>query len=154
MMTKTLTLGALFTLLGAMTACGGTDSTGTSGTSPGSDGPSSGENASAPEYAVSCHGDVLKASFGIASAIAPRCAGGEAGTKCGDPCAAQDIVVRYVPPSFRCGGTTVFAWDGQACKGYPTGTEEGAMHCKGSDCEELFKSEADCKAAFAQCSSP
>jgi hypothetical protein len=103
----------------------------------------------APEFAISCHGDLTKK--GLAGLeLTPRCVGGAPGTKCGDPCAAQDITITYVPPATRCGSVERFVWDGAACKKYLT-NDGGEMHCKGADCERIFTTEALCQAAYETC---
>jgi hypothetical protein len=148
MKTTTILPLALSMLLAACTANtdpgDGTQApqTGSSGTEPPT------PAGSAPEYAISCHGDVTKKS--LDTSVSPRCVGGAPGTKCGDPCAAQAIEIRYVPPATRCGSVDRFVWDGTTCKKYLT-NDGGEMRCTGADCERLFTSESDCKAAYEAC---
>ena len=134
----------------------------TAQTEPGGDGQGTGTGtsstqppaAAASDYEISCHGEITKQSLGLDLSLAPRCVGGDGttfGSNCGgDPCAAQDIAISYVPPATRCGSIDLFAWDGTTCKKYTT-NHGGAMHCKGQDCEKLFKTEAECKAAYDAC---
>jgi hypothetical protein len=156
-MMKTTMMGSLVLTM-ALAACSGSADDPTSpaggtgtGTETNPSTPGAGTTGSAPEYNVSCHGDVSKQNIGSIGAT-PLCVGGEPGTFCGDdPCAPQAIEIRYEPPAYKCGSTTVWAWDGSACKGYPTSSNGGAMKCKGTGCEKLYKSESDCKAAYASC---
>src|SRR3954470_20127844 len=121
---KTTTTLLSFVLGLSLAACTAhTDPSG-DGTSPpatGTSGPEPpGAAPSGPEYAISCHGDISKKTFGFDLDVSPRCVGGAPGTKCGDPCAAQDITIKYVPPATRCGSVDRFVWDGTACKKYLT----------------------------------
>ncbi|HSO32215.1 MAG TPA: hypothetical protein VLT33_06865 [Labilithrix sp.] len=142
-----LTLGAFLAACAAETTGGDGDGTSTppAATSATDPAPAPGN---APEYAVSCQGQITKKAFSFE--LTPRCAGGAPGSKCGDPCAAQDIAISYVPPATRCGSVERFVWDGTACKKYLT-NDGGEMHCKGADCERMFTSEALCKAAYETC---
>lgn len=139
----------LLVLAALVTGCSGTDD-GPAGGGPAGT-PSGSGPAAAAEYAVSCHGDVTARSLTLDLGVGPRCAGGDGGTRCGSPCAPMDAQVRYEPPAMRCGVTNVFVWDGAQCKALPTQTNEGAMKCRGADCPRLFKSEMECRAAYAQC---
>lgn len=105
---------------------------------------------SAADFAISCQGAVTRKGLDLDLDLTPRCVGGAPGTRCGDPCAAQDITITYVPPGMRCGSVERFVWDGAACTKYLT-NDGGTMHCKGADCERLFTSEALCQAAYETC---
>ena len=145
---KTTTIGTLFLAL-TLFACTSETEEGSNGTNAQANTNAPSESGgSAPEYSVSCHGDVTKKGVGLG--VGTLCVGGEPGTFCGDPCAAAEIEIRYEPPSARCGSTDVWAWDGSACKAYPT-QNNGSMKCKGADCEKLYKSEEACKEAYASC---
>lgn len=148
MTTKTIlsmTLGLLLAACAAETEPGdGTSNpqSGTSGTQPVA-------SSDAPEYAISCQGEVTKTSF--TTSVGTRCVGGAPGTKCGgDPCAPQAVEVTYVPPANRCGSVDRFAWNGTSCMKYET-NPGGQMRCKGVDCDKLFTTEALCLAAYASC---
>lgn len=149
MTTKTilsLTLGLL------LAACAGeTDpDDGSSPPQSGASGTETGASADAPEYAISCQGEVTKQT--LSASVSPRCTGGAPGTKCGgDPCAPQAVEVSYVPPANRCGSVDRFAWNGTSCTKYPT-NPGGQMRCKGIDCDKLFTTEAQCLEAYATCS--
>ena len=148
MKTSTLLPLALGLLLVACSSDPGTSS-------PSTPTPSATDPTPAPgsggDYTISCHGDVAKQSLGLVLDLTPRCASGAPGTKCGgDPCAAQDVTITYVPPGTRCGSVERFVWDGAACKKYLT-NDGGVMHCTGADCEHLFTSEALCQAAYETC---
>jgi hypothetical protein len=114
--------------------------------------PGSDSSATPADYSVSCQGDVTPRELALDLDVEMRCTGGQPGTRCGgDPCAAMDVQLRYEPPALRCGTANVFVWDGKQCSAHPTQTSEGAMRCRGADCPRIFKTEADCKSAYAKC---
>jgi hypothetical protein len=147
---RTVTFFALISCALALGACSSEDGGSTAGNLSGGDA-GEGGSAAAPEYNVSCHGDVSPRSLSLDLDLGARCIGGEPGTRCGTPCGAMDVEIRYELPAARCGSTNVFAWDGKECKSYATQTNEGAMKCRGVDCTKLFKTLDDCQRAFAQC---
>ena len=131
----------------SLAACAADTDPGNGGGAPASGAASTDPTTSAPEYAISCQGGVTKRSFD--TSVALRC-GSEPGMKCGDPCGAQQVSFRYVPPAMRCGSVDRFAWDGTACKAYPT-NQGGEMRCTGADCERLFTTKELCLAAYDAC---
>lgn len=134
-------------LVAIATACSPSSGGGTSGTN----GSSTSGGTGAPRYDVSCSGDV-KASFHAELRLSPRCFGGDSGTQgCDDPCAKQDVAFSYSPPSMRCPSTDIWVWDGRECVAHPTQTNDGAMHCTGVSCPDIFKTLDACKAAYAKC---
>ena len=144
MMTKPLLALSLGVFLAACSSDADSSSpSAPSGTEPA---PAAGTEAS---YTISCQGDLTKKGLGGLE-LTPRCIGGAPGTKCGGPCAAQDIAITYVPPATRCGSVERFVWNGIACKKYLT-NDGGEMHCKGADCERIFTTEALCLAAYETC---
>lgn len=150
-------------LLFAVAACtataddAGGSTQGASSSSSGSSGSTTTPSGTsgAPAYAVSCDGEVTKTSSALSgTTLRPRCVGADpdGGAEfCADPCGAQEASFTYAPPAHRCGSTDVWTWDGEACVAHSTQTAEGAMKCNGADCPNIFKTEADCKAAYAQC---
>jgi len=107
--------------------------------------------SSSPEYAFSCNGEISKTSLGLGS-ISPRCVADDDGAGgCDDPCSAQAIEVYYEPPASNCMATSVYAWDGAACKAFSTTTSDGGLRCRGSACESVYGSEAACRSAHEQC---
>lgn len=107
--------------------------------------------ADAPRYAVRCDGSTAPLHVGAVIALAPKCVGGEPGTRCGDDaCAAQSVRFSYAKPGYRCSGT-VYSWDGAACLPQETSTSEGALQCAGEDCLALFPSKEACQSAHVAC---
>ncbi|MBX3227049.1 MAG: hypothetical protein KIT84_36065 [Labilithrix sp.] len=131
---------ACFVLTAILTACSSDDAQPPS-------------QAAGPEYLVSCDGAVTKASVRIDVGLAPRCIGGDGSTfGCSDDgCAAPEAAIRYELPAPRCPASNVYVWDGTSCRTHPTATEQGSMRCRGAGCEKLFKTEAECTAAYASC---
>lgn len=110
--------------------------------------------SSAPEYEVSCEGDVTKVSSaaGAGSGLVPTTLGPAATTACGHP----DAAFTREGPAYRCATTPMWAWDGSACAtvgspSLPIRGETGNLHCTGDDCTKLFTSREACEAEYASC---
>lgn len=122
--------------------------------------PASGQTASsssgatpAPSsvYAISCDGQVKKLSSSFELDLAPRCVGGGPDTNCGSGCGAQDVAFSFAPPAANCMPSSIYYWNGTACVAQATQDNDGTLRCSGKDCENIFRTEADCEAHASAC---
>jgi hypothetical protein len=160
MIARDLLIASVVAVSTLVAACGGAiDSPGSSeppaqnppsaaptGTTPGA---SSSASSPKPAFIITCKGDIQRQTFALDRSLSPQCKPGDMG--CIERCKPYDVSFWYAPPAYRCLASTVYSWDGSQCVPHQTGDVGGSLHCKGVDCERIFKTREECDAFALAC---